>query len=82
MNLWTMIFLIVTVAVAAEMVKTIVKASTGSSEAKSLGKIKAQLGELSDRINKLDERLKNVETITTSKDFHLEREFEDLSKNR
>ena len=40
----------------------------------------ARIRQLEAQIEDLNRRLSNVETITTSRDFHLNREFEELSR--
>jgi len=43
--------------------------------------LEKRLAEMENALSQIEKRLKNVETITTSKSFNLEQEFEDLKKS-
>jgi uncharacterized protein YlxW (UPF0749 family) len=69
-----MVFLIVTVVMVTQMIKGI---ATSKSSGKHNG-LAREVADLKQQLAELDSRIKNVETIVTSKDFQLEQEFESL----
>lgn len=73
MSLFTMIFLIVTVVMATEIVKHVAPRRP-SNEAKKL------MNDLEERLDRIERRLTNVETIVTGKDYQLDQEFESLKR--
>jgi len=77
MNLWTMIFLIVTIVMIAEVIKTLARSNSKKPAADD-----GRMARLEERLKAVERRLENIETITTSKDFQLDREIEALSRQR
>ncbi len=63
---------------AVAIVYMTTKYATGS---KIAGQLERRLREMEEALANLDRRLKNVETITTSKSFDLESEFDSLKKD-
>lgn len=80
MNIFTMVFLIVTVAVLGEVLKTIFKNRQGKESSERMENLQARVDQFDQRLTDFEKRLKNIETITTSKDFNLHREFEKLER--
>ncbi len=80
MNVFTMVFLIVTVAVLGEVLKSIFKNKSGKEVLERLENLSKQVDQFDQQLTHFEKRLKNVETITTSKDFNLNREFERLEQ--
>ncbi len=63
---------------AVAIVYMTTKNATGS---KIAGQLERRLREMEEALANMDRRLKNVETITTSKSFDLESEFDSLKKD-
>jgi len=72
MHVFQMVFLIVLVGAAVQVVKIIYNSPSKAS----FKTIQA----FEERLARLEKRIENVETITTSKDYQLKREFEELVK--
>ena len=81
MNLWTMIFLVITVIVLGDILKSSAKAKGTRIWADDLSRVSQELERLQNKLAGIEKRLENVETITTSKDFDLNREFEELNRS-
>ena len=81
MNLWTMIFLTVTVIFLAEVAKTYLNQKPPKDVSAKLEDLDRRCQKLEEHSRCMEKRLKNVETIATSPDFHLEREFEKFPGN-
>ena len=71
------ILCVTAVVIVAILTRSKTRGSHGPQKSGDLNEKVRQLGE---QLQAIDQRLKNVETITTSKAFHLEDEFENLKK--
>lgn len=77
MNFNTMLFLVVTVALVTQMIVKIV----GMRQQKpSRSHDYDRVRRLEETMAAMDQRLKNVETIVTAKDYRLREEFEELER--
>lgn len=70
MQVFQMVFLIVLVMSAVQVVKIIYNAPAKIDQ--------KTMDSIEERLARLEKRIENVETITTSKDYQLNREFEEL----
>lgn len=71
MNFFTMIVVIVSVIFLTRMIIRVVEAQQSS-------RTQQASEETLERIQILEKRIANIETILTSKDYHLKKAFEDL----
>lgn len=75
MSIFTTIFLVATIGLVTHMIINIVKISKGHDTSnRSL----EQVRDLEARLESMERRLQNVETIATDKEYSLERKFEEL----
>ena len=72
MSVFQMVFFIVLVLGIVQVVR-IVYSAPAKVDMRSMEA-------LTERLARLEKRMENVETITTSKDFQLNREFEELAR--
>ena len=78
MNFTLAIFIVSIAAVGGFIAITIVKTIIGQQKPKA--ETTDRLHQMEAQIADLNRRLSNVETITTSRDFQLNQEFEQLSR--
>jgi len=75
LSIFTTIFLVATIGLVTHMIINIVKISKGHDTSnRSL----EQVRDLEARLESMERRLQNVETIATDKEYSLERKFEEL----